>query len=571
MNVILITPDQLRADHMSCYGYSRKTTPNIDALAAHGALFSHHYAVGSWTTPSFVSMLSSLTPSKHGATLFGSRMYDSSTPLFPQRFEEAGFKTVAFCNNGNAAKALISEGEAGKIPGFQECYFGEHLLPRNITEHIALDAPTTTDDALMWLDRNHADNFFLWLLYIEPHSPYNPPPEHDIFKTEAYPDEYNEGYSADRGKGHLYRQANAGDADAVERLNGLYDGKIHFIDHHVGRLLRRVKELDLQDCTLIVLTSDHGELLYEHDDCLTFDHRSLYDADTHVPLIITGPSIPASKTIDSLVNQLDLGPTILDVAGLPPLVGAQGSSAMPLIQGKATSIHQYVFAEQDVVEPLRSVRDVRHKLIYRTSDRLRLLYDTVLDPAEKTNLAMKESDISDALLIKIQDYVNQNEPDASKRQEHWEKFGTSRVVTDDVAIGARLQFFGMSYDQLCRFVKMADGEDHFGGGCYWMEAGDGTQGAVWRVDNPLLGNHAISMWYGTLPGRISATNVEVRITTRERTSIITIDQNASTGQWNHLGTFRDPVSVSVSNKADGPVVVDAVLFEHVETSEGGNP
>ena len=129
INVLLITPDQMRADHLSCYGYKRKTSPNIDALAEKGVLFSRNYAVGSWTTPTFPSMLTSLTPSQHGATLFGSTFYDPETPLLPEQFEKAGYKTAAFCNNGNATHPILSGPARGAIRGIQYLDMGEKNYP----------------------------------------------------------------------------------------------------------------------------------------------------------------------------------------------------------------------------------------------------------------------------------------------------------------------------------------------------------------------------------------------------------------------------------------------------------
>jgi len=193
--------------------------------------------------------MSSLVPSRHGATLFGSSIADS-IPLLSEQFKEAGYRTVAFCNNALASKPLAR--------GFDELYEGERRRPQNITEHMEFGAQGTNKKIFEWFNQYHGEPFFMWILYFEPHSPYNPPPEHDIF---------------------LYRLANAGDKKAVKRLNGLYDGKIHFVDHYIGQVLEKLRELDLDEKTLVVLASDHGEMLYEHVDCLTFDHRSLYDRD----------------------------------------------------------------------------------------------------------------------------------------------------------------------------------------------------------------------------------------------------------------------------------------------------
>ena len=110
-----------------------------------------------------------------------------------------------------------------------------------------------------------------------------------------------------------------GDQKAIERLYQLYDGKIHFIDRYVGEILDRVRALGLEENTLVVLTSDHGELLYSHpSDYLTFDHRSLYDAVLHIPMIMAGPGVPRERVIDGLGSNVDTAPTVLELAGSTP-------------------------------------------------------------------------------------------------------------------------------------------------------------------------------------------------------------------------------------------------------------
>lgn len=556
INVVLITPDQMCANHLSCYGYFRKTSPYIDEIAHKGVLFKRHYTVASWTTPSFCSIMSSLPPSRHGATLFGSSMMDSNIPLLSEQFRAAGYRTVAFCNNALASKPLSQ--------GFHELYEGEKKRPQTITEHMEFGAQGTNRKICEWLSQYHKKPFFMWILYFEPHSPYNPSREHDIFKTSAYPNEINNGYDPEKKSGYLYRLANAGDKKAVERLSSLYDGKIHFVDYYIGQVLKKLKELNIDKKTLVVLTSDHGELLYEHVDCLTFDHRSLYDSNIHVPLILQGPSISKGKSIDAVASTLDITPTILDIAGLSPLRGMQGKSLMPLITGEINAVHDYIFAEQDVLEPLRSVRDERYKLIRYLQDGKNKVYDIIADPREQKDIAEQYPEIVQILSAQLRNDIEKNEPSEKERLHRWKQISPVEEIIDEVTIGARLQFFGMSYNDIANWVKMSDGEDNYGNACYWIEPGEGSKGALWRSDNPLLGTYNIYVWYGRVLQRHSATNAHFSVTTRQDLRTFVIDQNKNVGKWNLLGKFEDPFYVKVTNKADGPVIIDAVKFEQIK-------
>lgn len=149
----------------------------------------------------------------------------------------------------------------------------------------------------------------------------------------------------------------AGRPKAIERLYQLYDGKIHYIDRYVGQILDQVQKLGLDKNTIIALTSDHGELMFSHPkNFLTADHRSLYDTDLHIPLIVAGPNFSEGKVIDGLGSNIDTAPTLLNLAGLPTLADAEGVSLVPMIEGKTASINSYVYSEEDVEIPERMVR-----------------------------------------------------------------------------------------------------------------------------------------------------------------------------------------------------------------------
>jgi arylsulfatase A-like enzyme len=557
-NVILVALDQLQADRLHCHGNPRPTSPNLDRMAREGVRLSRFYSSSPWTTPSYASMMTGQYPSRHGATLFQSLEAEGlrkDAVTLAELFRQAGYKTAAFVNNGNAGRFLTGR-------GFDDYDEGQRRAP-NITERVAqapeYTAPPTNARVMKWLDANEDKPFFLFLLYFEPHTPYDPPVEHDLFKNGSYPDETNTGY--DLVKGRLFRWANLGDPKAIDRVVQLYDGKIHFIDHHFGRVLDHLRTSGLQKNTIVLLTSDHGELLFSHrSDYMTFDHRSLYDAVMHIPFLLWGAGIPQGKTFDALASHIDIAPTLLDLAGLPPKADAQGTSLVPLVRGKVEPVHPYVFGEQDISEPLRSVRDRRYKLILNLRTGRKQLFDTAADPAEQNDIAEAQPKIVEELSAVLARWRAENEPDPAERDRSWREKAIRQEVIDEITIGARCQLTGTGW-------RMADGLGNFGGGCYWTEPAKPSESlrtAKWRTDNPMLGRYRVSIWYGSIPGGGAATNAPFTVETRTGSKTVRIDQTRNAGAWRELGVFENPYHVMLTNEADGRIIADAAKFERVE-------
>jgi arylsulfatase A-like enzyme len=560
-NVILVSLDQCRADRLHVYGNQRETSPHLDRMAAEGVRFTRFYSAAPWTTPSYASMMTSQYPSKHGATLFHAGdlpgLHPDASPL-AELFQKAGYHTGAFVNNGNAGEFLTRR-------GFDDYDQGQRVVV-NITERGAAQsrqsAPATNERVNKWLDQNQSRPFFLFLLYIEPHSPYNPPSQHDLFKSDAYPEETNTGY--DRIKGSLFRKANLGDARAIERLTQLYDGKIHFIDYWFGQILDRLRASGLDRNTIVWLTSDHGELLYSHaEDFMTFDHRSLYDQVMHVPGIVWGAEIPRGRVIGAMTTHIDIAPTLLELAGLAGKPDAQGQSLVPLIRGKRRTAHPFVFGEEDVVEPLRSVRDVRYKLILNLRTGAKQLFDDRQDPAERRDIAGTRPDLVKRFSAILEKWRHENEPDPSARDRLWRAYAAKSPpaqIIDEVTIGARMQLSGNGW-------HMADSQDANDGGFYWTEPakpGESVRTAMWRPDSPLLGRYRISIWYGSLTEGVVASDVPLIVMTRLGPRNQRLDQTRHRGEWQELGVFEDPVNVSLTNTGHGRVIVDAVKFERLD-------
>jgi arylsulfatase A-like enzyme len=559
-NIVVFVLDQLRADELHCYGNPRLTSPNIDKLASRGVTLSRFYSVAPWTSPSFGTLYSSLYPSKHGVTLFfgpDMPLIDKDKPLLAENLRQAGYYTSAFVDNSLGGKPLMGR-------GFDEFVNGGAPAP-DITSRLArpgIGAYYTTGKVLAWLDSHHATSqpFFLYVHFLEPHSPYNPPPEDDLFKSDAYPYLSNTGY--DFAGGALPRLAMTGDQKAIERLYQLYDGKIHYVDGFVGQILDRLHALGLDDNTYILLTSDHGELLYSHpDDFLTFDHRSLYNTALHIPLIVAGPGIPQGQVNSALGSNIDTAPTLLDLVGAAPLDDAEGHSLAPLIEGKVKSVNDYLFAEEDIEIPERAVRSESYKLIRNLWTGEEQLFDLRSDPGELHNVAKDNPTVVEQLDVQLNKWTSVNEPSPEIQERRWKILteGQDLVTIDDISLGA--QFTLGNRQAWHSDEKGASG--NFGGTSFWTEGGDGTRTATWRNDSPFVGTYKIFVYTGEPKVGRLATNAPFRVVAEHTAQTVSVNLQQGAGEWRLLGTFDNPRYVQLSNAADGAVVADAVRFERI--------
>ncbi|MCL5745349.1 MAG: hypothetical protein M1541_15715, partial [Acidobacteria bacterium] len=210
-----------------------------------------------------------------------------------------------------------------------------------------------------------------------------------------------------------------------------------------------------------------------------------------------GKGIPKGKVVESLGTHIDVAPTLLELAGLPPKPDAQGVSLVPVIRGTKSSVRTHAFSEQDILEPLRSVRDERYKLIRNKRSGKKMLFDYRADEGEKRDLAAAQPAVVARLTKQLDQWSRENEPDPAWRDRKWREIAArSRpvLVIDEVTIGSRLNLTGKGW-------QSADPKDAFGGGVFWSEprkAGEPERLATWRPDNPLLGTYRVSIWYGSL-------------------------------------------------------------------------
>ncbi|GAB4333101.1 MAG: hypothetical protein Kow0099_04940 [Candidatus Abyssubacteria bacterium] len=381
LNVILLTVDSLRPDHLGCYGYPRMTSPNIDAIAASGQIFRRAYSQSAWTIPGLMSILTSLQPPVHQVDERGSTLNPAITTIFDS-FREAGYVTPNLC-----FVLTFPEFSAIRVGPIEEQYFvGEE-----------------GEEVLRWLDENRDSKFFLWYHYRHVHLPYRP--RHEARSTFLSQDRDREGVSP--GVAAVLSDAAVVPVGTVtfeesDRpiIEDLYDGEVRELDVFVGRLYARLRKHNLTGKTLIVITADHGEELMDHGfvgHASTMRSATLYDEVIRIPFIMSLPGVlPGSVEIREQVQQIDIMPTVLDIVGIEIPAGVQGRSLAPVSLGLAEENESSlpVFAEtvfggfQATAEMaktrFRCVRTDASKLIETDapSGKSYQLFDLLLDPNE---------------------------------------------------------------------------------------------------------------------------------------------------------------------------------------------
>lgn len=377
-NVLVYLIDTLRADHLGVYGYERSTSPNLDALAKDGILFTQSMAQSSWTRASVASIFTGVHPRSHDVN----GRLDSLPPEAPTiatLLTDGGYLTGAYVTNGNVSKSF------GFDLGFETFV---HLREQKTEEvHVLSDMLTTRAET--WLTHRDTDRpFFLYLHATDPHDPYTPrSPFREQFVTSVkYPDLV-------RVRDLLGRQLTPREAEEVRtELMSLYDAEIAFNDHHFGQLVSWLRENDLYDSTLIVITSDHGEEFLDHQ---RWGHGgTLYQEQLAVPLIIKLPGqAHAGSVVDDLAQHVDLMPTILELAGVATPPTAQGRNLfapIPTSPDGTPRIQAVSFLKLDG-RHAESLRDGWHKVIrYLTpggTPERADLFDLQSDPGEEDSQA----------------------------------------------------------------------------------------------------------------------------------------------------------------------------------------
>jgi arylsulfatase A-like enzyme len=421
-NVVLIVLDTVRADHLSVYGYSRPTTPGLERLASEGVLFEQALAPAPWTLPSHATLFTGLYPAQHHAGRLHPRL-DTHLTTLPEIFHEQGYQTVGFSNNTWVSRATNFH------LGFDdfEDFRGIWRVWRSVSRLTAVQiyhvfkpgqlhgdrsggAGVTNQAIRRWFNAHHDPDrpFFLFINYLDAHFPYHAPdPYWRKFVEPAHLAEATKLLDAKvQDEADFTPPPINWDATRWGALADLYDGEIVYLDAMLTELFDDLRQRGLWENTLVVVTSDHGEHLGEHN---LFLHRfSVYEPTLRVPLIMRLPGrLPAGKRVSDWVGLHDVFPTILKLVNVPPpaevhaelpgrsLVGSPVAvppgrallgdyevpdNLLPRYRRKATVTDEHYFHRG-----LRSLHEGKWKLIAGTDGRNEL-YDLEQDPQEKNDL-----------------------------------------------------------------------------------------------------------------------------------------------------------------------------------------
>jgi arylsulfatase A-like enzyme len=403
-NVVLVSFDTLRADHLSCYGYERKTSPVIDDLARDGLLFGSAYSQSNKTVPAHMSILTGLLPAAHGVLNLGeegNRRLAEGVPTLASLLQERGWRTAAFTAGGHVGAEL------GFDEGFDVFETGGGV--KGMFEKGGEFAEEGGDEP-----------FFLFLHTYEVHDPYVPPKGfRDLWTDENYAGaivssrkELKELSGEDWETQHEAFWKRVDDASEADRaqLIALYDGSIRYADKQLGEFLDRLASRGELEDTLIVFLSDHGEEFREHDGWL---HETVYQELLHVPLIVrpAADMLPGSrgKRLDTVVRLVDVLPTVLELLDLPAPEGLQGQSLVSLAEGDSEGSGEQAgpVLSQWPREDLFALRSGQWKLVLRLGadgkpERTEL-YDLAADPGELESLAEAEpervEELTDQLFV----------------------------------------------------------------------------------------------------------------------------------------------------------------------------
>ncbi len=395
-NVIIITVDTLRPDHLGCYGDKQIRTPNIDSLAASGVRFERAYTLVPVTLPSHTVIFTGTYPMFSGMHDFAGNKLGPAQPTLASVLKEHGYTT------GAVIGSAVLDSRFGLNHGFDFYYdhFDFNRLQESNLDEMERPGNVVADVTLDWLAQNYKKKFFLWMHLYDPHFPYRPP--------APYSEEYK-----DRP----------------------YDGEIAFADEQVGRLIHFLKEKGLYDNSLIVLSGDHGESLGEHGE--KTHGFFIYNSTLHVPLIAHLPGKTSAGTISQMVSLAGLMPTVLEELQIDIPQQVQGRSFLNLITEKKNppQASGKLYSESYLPRlhfnwsELRGMETEKYHFIDAPRPEL---YDLTKDPGETQNLFPEKKAVSEELRAQLAALVQQ----FSAGQELAEKTGL------DPALMERLKSLG---------------------------------------------------------------------------------------------------------------------------------
>ncbi len=427
LNVVLLTIDSLRADHLGCYGYHHATSPFMDEFAAQGVMAERFLAPVIPTQPSYTTMLTGQYPTTHNIVSHGGQAeLAGDAPMLSETLVQAGYAT---CTADSLFRHRFWFGR-----GFE--FIIDPSVRRKLM--LLLDCETLNKRAIPWLREHKDEPFFLFVHYWDPHTPYTPPERYrGLFydgKNPLDPENHSLEEWWDSPGGAMAQdfwlrtpQGHITDADYV---TAMYDQEVRHIDDGLREIVGAIDEMGLADNTLIVVIGDHGENMNEHG--IFYDHYGLYDSVLHVPMLMRLPGrLPAGLRLPQMLQHVDLAPTVLDALGVPIPPAMEGKSFWPLATG-ATSEGGYeaVVSAECTWRPCWSYRTDAYKFIlWREEDEngacQRELYDLKADPDELRNIVDERPDIAAELEQRLEAWIAERLRIAGREEDPLREQGIS--------------------------------------------------------------------------------------------------------------------------------------------------
>ncbi|MCJ7645580.1 sulfatase-like hydrolase/transferase, partial [bacterium] len=386
-NIILISIDALRADHLGCYGYHRNTSPNIDQLTREGSLFKNCFSQATWTLPSHASIFLSQYAWAHNVEDPHLKRLTYSCTTLAEILKNENYATAAFTGG------VILSSRYGFDQGF-EIYDDGSPYRRGRYE-----ISSYTKRLLSWLESVRNKKFFLFIHTYDVHGPYNPP--------SPYFDLYTKGHyeRIKTSKGIMPDKLNASELtlEEIGYVMAVYDGGINYVDEQLGKVFEKLDQLGIDDNTVIIVTADHGEAFKEHGK---FGHGGKpYIEEVHVPLIMKGSGIPKNRIYENYVQHIDIVPTILEILNIPKRREIQGRSLLPLMKNFKIQEYLKTYSCGLLSGPFSMSLRTKEWTYIMNQNGPDELYNRMTAPKEQNNIIEKRPFIAQKLKEELKDLI----------------------------------------------------------------------------------------------------------------------------------------------------------------------
>lgn len=445
-NLVIISIDTLRADHMGIYGYDKDTTPYIDALAKNSITFTNVRTVVPMTYPSFVALMTGLDPFHTRILANRDQKIENNTETLATILKRSGYANAAFTTGALSPETGLLKGFDKKEYMYYKSFFNfpaedDHQVFYQTSRN---EYESLVDNSIAWLKNNKQEKFFLWVHLLDPHAPYQPPDDLRCRFNKSYCTVIKNTSDKDlellRAQNQFCQESPVR-KETVGLMETLYDGGVAYSDRLTGRILQALKDSGVDDNTLVVIYGDHGEG-FDHN--YYFNHRGvLYDSAIRIPLIIRNPSSVTKEKSSMLIQNTDIFPTLLDLLGMqsPSVAEAQRMSFANVF--KAFSLLDMFYPKRKASFSVNNdlskyaVVDGGYKYIYSLPQSCLLnqqteeLYNIKADAEENNNVLLKEKEKAKTLRSLLMNYLKQFNLPLSKVASQGGSINESNEHTQD--------------------------------------------------------------------------------------------------------------------------------------------